>query len=188
MGKLVAGVGMNDAEYPVVKFETVGGKRKRVWVCPYYQVWMNMLNRIYSGHPSNEAYKRNISVCKQWLTFSIFKRWMESQDWADKQLDKDLKLGREYSPANCVFVSEEVNMFCRAFDKQSNTGIAGIIKYNTGYTARTTVQGKVHKAFVKTLEEAKKYLQVLRLGWVETIPDPEDVKELVRDYILQKYT
>ena len=42
--KLVHGVGANDADYVVRKWEEIGridGKRKRklVWVCPYYQVW-----------------------------------------------------------------------------------------------------------------------------------------------------
>jgi len=187
MGKLVAGVGVNDANYPVVRFEMVGGKRKRVWICHYYQTWMNMLNRVYSTYPSNEVYRGNIAVCDEWLTFSIFKRWMESQDWADKQLDKDLKLGREYSPANCVFVSSDVNMFCRTFDKQSNTSIPGIIKYKTGYSARTTANGIKYKTFVDTIEEAKQYLQSIRLSWVESLPDTKEVKELLRAYILRKY-
>ena len=68
MGKLVVGVGVNDADYPVVRFEMVSGKRKRVWICHYYQTWMNMLNRVYSTYPSNDAYRGNITVCDEWLT------------------------------------------------------------------------------------------------------------------------
>ena len=33
-----------------------------------------------------------------------------------------------------------------------------------------------------------KNIKVKGRGWVETIPDPEGIKELARDYILQKYT
>ena len=187
MGKLVVGVGVNDANYPVVRFEMVSGKRKRVWICHYYQTWMNMLNRVYSTYPSNDAYRGNITVCDEWLTFSTFKSWMESQDWRGKELDKDLKGCKLYSPANCIFVSKDVNIFCRLFNKQTNTGVPGIIKHKTGYSARTTANGIEYGTFVDTIEEAKQYLQSIRLGWVEGLPDTKEVKELLRAYILRKY-
>ena len=46
--KLIYGVGINDADYVVKKWEEAGyinGKRKRkqVWMCPYYRVWADML-------------------------------------------------------------------------------------------------------------------------------------------------
>ena len=51
--KLVYGVGINDADYVVKKFETIGYvngkiKRKLVWICPYYSAWTSMLVRCYS--------------------------------------------------------------------------------------------------------------------------------------------
>lgn len=47
-GKLVQGVGVNDADYPVTKEEVINGKRKYVWVCPYYARWRSLLGRCYS--------------------------------------------------------------------------------------------------------------------------------------------
>lgn len=49
MGKgLVAGIGINDAGYPIAKFgKTVNGKKVIEWVCPFYKTWSSMLQRCY---------------------------------------------------------------------------------------------------------------------------------------------
>ena len=117
--KLVYRVGINDADYVVKKWETIGyvngvRKRKLVWACPYYQVWASMLMRCYSTKYQDKypTYK-GCSVSEEWLTFSNFRRWMEAQDFEDKQLDKDLLFegNRVYSAESCVFVTRVVNMF-----------------------------------------------------------------------------
>lgn len=117
--KLVYGVGRNDADYAVRKFETIGcvnGKQKQklVWVCPYYRTWHSMLSRCYSIKAQNRrpTYK-GCSVSDDWLTFSVFKSWMEKQDWEGKQLDKDLLFegNKVYSADACVFVTQMVNTF-----------------------------------------------------------------------------
>lgn len=117
--KLVHGVGVNDADYVVAKYETigyVGGKQKRklVWACPYYRTWVEMLRRCYSAswlekHPTY----RDCTVSEEWLTFSNFRAWMATQDWEDKHLDKDIlvKGNKIYGPATCAFVSPMVNNF-----------------------------------------------------------------------------
>ena len=116
--KLVYGVGINDADYVVKKMETieVNGKRKRkiVWYCPYYRVWNNMLERCYSTK-CQEKYPtyKGCSVSEEWLTFSVFKSWMEEQDWKGMQLDKDMLFegNKVYSAETCVFVTQVVNSF-----------------------------------------------------------------------------
>lgn len=117
--KLVYGVGNNDADYVVAKFETIGyddGKQKRklLWMCPHYSAWIKMLERCYSAK-SQERYPtyRGCSVSTEWLTFSNFKTWMEKQDWEGKHLDKDLLLegNKIYSADTCVFVTPLVNTF-----------------------------------------------------------------------------
>ena len=117
--KLVFGVGINDADYVVVKKEEVGyvdGKRKQktVWRCLYYQTWINMLKRCYSTkfQKKNPTYI-GCTVSKEWLTFSAFKAWMEKQDFEGKQLDKDLLFegGKIYRAEACVFVTQTVNLF-----------------------------------------------------------------------------
>ena len=117
--KLVQGVGVNDSDYIVKKFESYinlnGDKKRRlIWVCPFYQKWGSMLKRCYSGrlHEKYPTYK-NCIACEEWLIFSNFKKWMENQDYIDKQLDKDLieEGNKIYSPDKCLFLSPMVNLF-----------------------------------------------------------------------------
>lgn len=116
--KLVCGVGINDADYVIQKWETivVNGKQKRklIWTCPYYRVWKDMLDRCYSIKLQERSPTYNgCSVADEWHTFSVFKNWMEKQNFVDKQLDKDLLFegNKVYSPETCAFVTKAVNMF-----------------------------------------------------------------------------
>ena len=119
--KLVCGVGINDADYVTQKFEFFGRvngkqkqKQKKVWVCPYYRAWGSMLERCYSAkYQERHSTYIGCTVSDEWLTFSVFKAWMETQNWEDKQLDKDLLLegNKIYSPETCVFVTQMVNKF-----------------------------------------------------------------------------
>lgn len=117
--RLVYGVGINDAGYVTQKFQRLldaNGKKltKRIWTCPYYLKWAQILERCYSEkkHKTSPTYI-GCSICDEWLTFSNFKAWMEQQDWMEKQLDKDLLVpgNKVYSPKTCVFVSQLVNKF-----------------------------------------------------------------------------
>jgi len=117
--RLVYGVGINDADYVVQKFKSLGyvdGKRKRVlvWECPFHRTWKDMLRRCYSDkdqerHPTYKG----CSVSEAWKRFSNFRGWMVTQDWEDKQLDKDLLFegNKVYSENTCVFVTRVVNNF-----------------------------------------------------------------------------
>lgn len=108
--KLVRGVGINDADYTVYKYEN----GKIVWQCPYYRTWNNMLKRAYSNKykQKNPTY-RGVTVCEEWHSFMRFHAWMMQQNWEGKQLDKDVLFeGNElYSPTTCVFVDSVVNLF-----------------------------------------------------------------------------
>lgn len=104
---LILGVGINDADYVVQP--RVNGK---VVVCPFYRAWRNMIFRCYgrSFHKKHPSYI-GCSVSKDWLTFSNFKAWMETQDWEGLDLDKDLLIpgNKLYSEKTCVFVPRYVN-------------------------------------------------------------------------------
>lgn len=112
--KLVFGVGINDSDYNVVESVQISGKTKVLWVCPFYMKWKDMLGRCYY-EPNLKANPTYIgcSVCKEWLTFSNFKAWMETQDWEGRQLDKDLLIrgNKLYSAETCVFIEPKVNKF-----------------------------------------------------------------------------
>lgn len=103
----VYGVGINDADYPISS--TKNGVKV---ICPFYTKWHSMLYRCYSKSSKikNPTYSKT-TVCKEWHLFSEFKKWMETQDWKDKDLDKDiLKVDNKvYCPEFCCFVSHHVN-------------------------------------------------------------------------------
>ena len=134
--KLVAGVGVNDADYPIVRFgETVNGRKKREWICPYYKTWSAMLNRCYraANDKRYNSYK-DTTVCEDWHIFSNFRLWMEEQNWEGKELDKDLLTdNNQYSPDNCIFISSRLNTFLIAEDYKSRTGLPGIYSANGAY-------------------------------------------------------
>jgi len=115
----VYGVGINDADYVTQKMETVeyvNGKQKqrRVWICPYYRVWDNMLQRCYSSkfQDTRPTYK-GCSVSEEWIRFSNFRAWMECQDFEGMHLDKDILFegNKVYSAETCTFVTSMVNTF-----------------------------------------------------------------------------
>ncbi len=112
--KLVYGVGINDADYNINEYVTIDGKRKIAWRCPFYRTWADMLKRCYSDkYQSKYPTYKGCSACDEWLIFSQFKAWMETQDWEGKHLDKDLLTegNKLYSPNTCVFVTQTVNLF-----------------------------------------------------------------------------
>lgn len=111
---LTLGRGINNADYPIVKYERIKGKKRESWHCPFYRVWRNMLMRCYSdSYLKKQPTYKGCVVCDEWLTFSNFKDWMEKQDWEGNQLDKDLLFegNKIYSPETCIFVESKINKF-----------------------------------------------------------------------------
>ena len=108
--KKVCGVGINDANYLVHQYQG----QKLIWICPFYKVWANMLERCYSKniHQYRPSYT-DCSVIEEWKLFSNFRFWMEQQDHIGKQLDKDILFpgNKIYGPYTCVFVTLRVNSF-----------------------------------------------------------------------------
>ena len=141
--KLIYGVGINDADYPVVT--TIGKNRV---TCPFYQRWRNMIRRCYSEKSLNlyPTYK-SCSVCDEWLIFSNFKKWMELQDWENKELDKDILdiNNKIYSPEKCLFVSREINaLIVNVFKENKNTNTGITFEKKRGiYKSSCSVRGKM---------------------------------------------
>lgn len=111
---MVFGIGINDANYSIHRWKYLDGKLVKIWTCPYYSRWVNLLRRCYSDKYL-EKYPTYVGckVCEEWLTFSNFKSWMEKQDWEGKQLDKDFLVegNKIYSPETCVFLPQSLNKF-----------------------------------------------------------------------------
>ena len=103
------GVGENDAHY--VTTPKVNGAR--LWD-PAYKAWVNMLVRAHSQkyHAARPTYS-DVTVCKDWHSFSAFRAWWLDNYKEGWQLDKDLLVpgNREYSPDACIYIPGWLNNF-----------------------------------------------------------------------------
>lgn len=120
--KLVCGVGVNDADYAVHRYELVDG-RKLTIRCPFYSVWVSMIERCYSKRfQSIFPTYIGCSVDAEWHSFMAFRDWMSKQDHDGLELDKDLLRhgNKTYGPATCVFISRQVNALIT--DQRSRRG------------------------------------------------------------------
>jgi len=104
----IYGVGINDVDSPTRWLNADGILEK----CKFYQKWKGMLERCCSVEFKEKmpSYK-NVSVCDEWKLFSNFKNWMVTQDYENKELDKDLLIEGNlvYSPETCCFIDHHLN-------------------------------------------------------------------------------
>lgn len=184
--KLVRGVGINDADYSVMK--TVDGIKVR---CPFYQTWWLMLDRCYSEklHDTHPTYSE-CSVVAEWLYFSKFRSWMINQDWKGKQLDKDILLygNKQYGPDTCVFVTRAVNMFMIGREDLERVLPQGVkLTQDNTYSAQVKWKGKgVHIGTYKTLEQASAaYINKKKELAVVLSNEQEDLR--VKNAILSRF-
>lgn len=111
--KLVEGVGLNDARYPVYKRLD----NRKYQICPIYATWKSMIVRCYSISRSNKESNPSYvgaTVCQDWLRFSEFSKWMLSQSYDNMVLDKDVLRvcsDKVYSPDTCAFITPVTNSF-----------------------------------------------------------------------------
>lgn len=114
ISRLVAGIGISDAEYKTHIGKTIDGKYRKSWVCPIYMIWASMIVRCYCEKSlKRRPSYRGCSVAPEWINFSGFKSWMDAQDWAGMVLDKDIFIrgNKIYGPEMCVFVPSALNKF-----------------------------------------------------------------------------
>lgn len=148
----VCGVGINDSPTPINKRVTLPhpkGKQiqKTVWACPFYVVWADMLKRCYSPkylakYPTYEG----CTVCDDWLYFSKFRAWMETQNWEGKELDKDfIKMGNKvYCPEFCLFLSKQMNYLFLTKANQRGETLLGTRRTKSGkYQVSCSTSNKV---------------------------------------------
>lgn len=168
----VFGVGINDAKYAVTKYDS---NKRQTWMCPFYKAWKSILQRCFSRkfQEKQPAYE-GCTVCEEWLTFSIFKAWMEKQPWEGRALDKDLLVWGNtlYSPTTCIFIPQEVNNFLTLRDSSEDNVFIGVTYYKTlkKWVAKVSFEGKrlylgaypdelsAHLAYLKgKIDVAKRY-------------------------------
>ena len=107
--KMLYGVGVNDADYTTRP--TVNGKCA---VDPAYRSWGLMLQRAYNHkyHAKKPTYS-DVTVCKEWHSFSSFRAWWLENYREGCHLDKDLLVvgNKEYSTGACIYIPGWLNGF-----------------------------------------------------------------------------
>ena len=186
---IVYGVGINDSTYSVSKI--VNGKRVN---CPYYNKWRHMIERCYSLKYQEKNHTYNgCTVCREWLYFSSFKRWMETQDWEGKDLDKDilLKHNKIYSPETCIFVSPSINKLLN-----KNAAIRGdfpigvCLDKNKKIMAQCKVNGKmVYLGVHKSVDLAHKAYKCFKYKVITAIAinESEPLRSALINYKIEEY-
>lgn len=79
--------------------------------------------RCYAGqlHVKRPSYI-GCEVVESWKRLTVFEKWMQTQDWEGKHLDKDILFAENkiYGPDTCVFVPAGLNGFL--LDRAANRG------------------------------------------------------------------
>jgi len=113
---------------------------------PCYRKWCGMLERCYSPkwHIKKPSYK-DCYVAPEWLTFSNFKKWFDSNNQEGYVLDKDIliKRNKEYSKETCIFVPEFINsLFIKRQGDRGSLPIGVHKSKGNNYIARISAKGK----------------------------------------------
>jgi hypothetical protein len=194
--KKVYGVGVNDLDYPVHEFEYVRDEKgnlkisKRIWTCPFYEVWRDMIKRCYNEKDQiKQPTYVGAWVCDEWLILSKFKAWMESKDWVGKQLDKDLLVvgNKVYSPETCLFISIELNQFFKDRSNDRGPYPLGVSMHMSGeYYARCSdpflgkrVSLGLHSTPEAAHEAWRKYKHSLALRYCEILRNEGYLQEVI---------
>lgn len=148
--KLVHGVGINDALFPIYDGE------KSI---PSYETWKGMLKRCYSDKYQHREYYKDCTVHRDWLSFAAFHDWyLEQNAPADWHLDKDLlqQGNKIYSAETCVLVPHSLNLFANEHNKDRGEFPIGVVAHQCGkYQAKCRVAGKnKHLGLYLTPEQA----------------------------------
>lgn len=163
---------INDADY-VVK-PTVNGKRR---YCPFYVAWNAMKRRCCADEYKikNPTYTE-VTCCEEWLYFSNFKVWMETQYWKGMDLDKDIliKDNQIYSPITCRFVPHNINSVFRDTKQGAYPiGVHYIDDYTSPNKKKYMCQavefgkGQKYKGVYSTPEEAHSVWQLAKVQFLK---------------------
>ena len=120
------------------------------------------------------------TIDESWKTFSNFKKWMQSQKWQGKQLDKDLLSwsNKHYGPDTCLFISQAQNSLLTLRNSKRGDYPLGVSKVNRikqpRYIASGTFYGKpTHLGYFKTVDEAAEAYKTAKLNYIKELAEVE---------------
>ncbi len=125
-----------------------------------YKRWKEMLARCYD--PKNPNYPNygelGVTVCDEWLNYQNYAKWYQENCTNDSfVLDKDIlhKGSKVYSPENCCFVPNEINIVLTGRRHCRGDYPIGVSKKGSSYIAQINYMGsKKHLGSFTTVEEA----------------------------------
>lgn len=143
--KKIFGVGINDSDHTLRP--VINGKQS---ANPAYRGWYDMLVRSYcvKYHAKRPTYK-DVTVCDEWLKFTVFAEWYEL-NWVDGyDLDKDIKKpgNKIYSPDTCLFIPRCLNNLftdCHGSRGQYPLGVS-FDRYHNKFSAEIRIDGKANR-------------------------------------------
>lgn len=171
----VYGVGVNDLREGV----RVGGKINKA-----YQTWASMIQRCYDKkYQKKEPAYIGCVVCKEWLTYSNYKKWHEENYIEGFTLDKDIlsKNNKIYSPDRCCFVPGRIN---RLFEKRKNNRgdyYIGVVKNKNCYVAQLSMHGNHWYKQFKTEKEAFEAYKKKKEEYIQNIA--EEYRGVINDSV-----
>lgn len=179
--KIVQTVGINDADYPVSP--SVNGKRQ---ICPFYRVWTDMLTRCYNlKFKERRPTYKDCTVCEEWLTFSAFRSWMESQPWQGMRLDKDLTFmgNTHYSPHTCAFIPNCINCILGTCEASRGEHPVGVSKEKIAKDMVNYLKNPF-RAEVQTLNGKRKHLGMYSTAAEAHAAWQKGKIDVIREYVL----
>lgn len=159
-----------------------------------YQTWCAMLQRCYCPitHAKHPTYSDCVLV-DEWHNFQNFAKWFYKNYKPDTMhlwhLDKDIICGgcKIYSPDNCVFVPNEINVLFSGNNKSKKVLPIGVSAKDNKYQATlSTYNTQNYLGFYNTPEEAfvafktakEKYMKEVGDKWKDLL-DPRVYEALI---------
>ncbi len=144
-----------------------------------YHVWREIIRRCY-----DEKYRRryqtyqDVTICKEWMSFSLFKKWFDENYIDGYVLDKDIISGKKnkiYSPETCCFVPSSLNSLLTRRNKLRGAYPIGVYRQKNGtFSASIRKYGKsFYLGIYKTAGEA---------FWAYKREKDEYIKEVAQSY------
>ena len=163
-----------------------------------YNTWTNMLKRAYDPkyHESHPTYL-DCEVCQEWHNYQVFAEWYYENYYEIPGclmcLDKDIlnKGNKIYSPQNCAFVPQSINLLFVKSD-----GIRGELPIGVSYHRRNGIytaqiyinNAKRHLGCFSTPEQAFMAYKTAKEAEIQRQADlymdyiPEEIYEAMLDY------